>query len=64
MRYALRRKFQRRELAELPVATDGRRLVENSPLDRYWGTGSDGSGLNRLGELLMKLRAELMSKNV
>ena len=27
--------------------------------DSYWGDGGDGSGQNRLGKLLMKLREDL-----
>ena len=59
MRVAIRSKFeQNRELAELLLATGEARLVEHTPTDSYWGDGGDGSGLNRLGELLMELRAE------
>ena len=35
-------------------------LVENAPNDYYWGCGKDGSGKNMLGQLLMKLRAEIL----
>jgi ribA/ribD-fused uncharacterized protein len=34
-------------------------LKEASPWDSYWGTGRSGTGKNRMGVLLMKLRAEL-----
>jgi ribA/ribD-fused uncharacterized protein len=34
-------------------------LKEQSPWDSYWGTGRSGNGKNRMGVLLMKLRAEL-----
>ncbi len=34
-------------------------LLEDSPEDFLWGTGRDGSGQNRLGVLLMELRAQL-----
>ena len=59
MRHALRRKFERPALRELLLGTGNRPLIENSPFDRYWGAGKDGSGKNRLGALLMELRAEL-----
>ena len=59
MREALRKKFARPQLRELLLSTRGRPLVENSPYDRYWGSGKDGGGRNRLGALLMELRDEL-----
>jgi predicted NAD-dependent protein-ADP-ribosyltransferase YbiA (DUF1768 family) len=34
-------------------------LIEDSPVDYYWGCGADGSGKNMLGKLLMELREEL-----
>jgi hypothetical protein len=36
--------------------------VEHTTNDRYWGDGGDGSGKNRLGALLMELRAELIAE--
>jgi predicted NAD-dependent protein-ADP-ribosyltransferase YbiA (DUF1768 family) len=39
--------------------TGNEELVENSPYDYYWGVGRNGTGKNRLGILLMKLREEL-----
>jgi predicted NAD-dependent protein-ADP-ribosyltransferase YbiA (DUF1768 family) len=37
-------------------------LVEHTARDSYWGDGGDGSGRNRLGHLLMQLRAELRAQ--
>lgn len=31
-------------------------IVENSPIDSFWGSGSDGKGENVLGKLWMKIR--------
>jgi len=59
MRHALRKKFQNPELRQVLLGTENRELIENSPFDRYWGAGRDGRGRNRLGALLMELRAEL-----
>jgi len=56
---ALREKFQDPELHERLLETGRRQLIENSPYDKYWGCGRDGSGKNRLGRLLMKVREEL-----
>jgi len=56
---ALRAKFgQHEDLKRLLLGTGERKIVEHTKYDRYWGDGGDGSGRNRLGELLMQLRAE------
>jgi len=57
---ALRAKFaQHADLGRLLVGTGGQRLIEHTPNDNYWADGGDGSGRNRLGELLMQVRDEL-----
>jgi hypothetical protein len=38
------------------------RIVEHTEKDRYWGDGGDGSGRNRLGQILMQVREELRRK--
>ena len=54
---ALRAKFdQYPELKQLLLSTAGHSFVEHTDNDNYWGDGGDGSGLNRLGILLIKLR--------
>ena len=59
MRRALRAKFGAHPaLRALLLATGARPLVENAPADYYWGCGRSGTGRNRLGVLLMALRAE------
>ena len=37
-------------------------LVENSKIDSYWGIGKKGTGKNKLGKLLMKIRKECNKK--
>ncbi len=60
MRRALYAKFtQHPELRRLLLTTRNAEIVENSPIDRYWGCGKDGTGKNRLGVLLMELRDQL-----
>lgn len=57
----LRCKFQTHaEIKKILLSTGDEFLVENSPIDYYWGCGQDGSGKNRLGFLLMLLREELL----
>jgi ribA/ribD-fused uncharacterized protein len=60
MRRALRAKFDAHPaLRALLLGTGDEEIVENAPGDFYWGCGKDGTGKNRLGALLMELRAEL-----
>ena len=60
MMIALRAKFkQHKDLQERLLATYPRELVEDSPMDSYWGVGKNGDGRNRLGRLLEQLREEL-----
>ena len=57
---ALRAKFtQHVPLRELLLETGEATLIEHRQADAYWGDGGDGHGLNRLGILLMQVRAEL-----
>ena len=57
MLIALRAKFdQYPELKQLLLSTAGTNLVEHTENDNYWGDGGDGSGLKRLGDLLVELR--------
>lgn len=57
---ALRAKFtQHEELTATLLGTGDALLVEHTANDDYWGDGGDGTGKNRLGVLLMRLRAEL-----
>lgn len=37
-------------------------LIEDSPVDWYWGCGSDGTGKNMLGVILMETREALRKK--
>jgi ribA/ribD-fused uncharacterized protein len=46
-------------LARLLLDSGDRMIVENAPWDAYWGCGVDGQGLNRLGQILMRVRALL-----
>lgn len=56
----LRAKFgQHPDLAERLLRSGDRLLVEHTRNDAYWGDGGDGTGQNRLGHLLMQVRAEV-----
>ena len=51
-------------LERLENANGKRLLVENAPMDFYWGCGADGSGQNRLGDILMQVRAGLSDQTM
>jgi ribA/ribD-fused uncharacterized protein len=62
---ALRAKFsQHEDLKKVLLETGKRQLVEHTRHDWYWADGGDGSGRNRLGELLMLARAEFQGSRV
>ncbi|AFZ58461.1 NADAR family protein [Anabaena cylindrica FACHB-243] len=57
MRKALLCKFSTHaDIRDILLDTGNEELVENSPIDYYWGCGSDGSGKNMLGIILMEVR--------
>lgn len=43
----------------LLLSTGDAPIVENAPMDYYWGCGADGTGENKLGRILMRVRSEL-----
>jgi ribA/ribD-fused uncharacterized protein len=47
------------DVRKLLLETGNASIVENAPMDYYWGGGFDGTGLNKLGKILMKVRSEL-----
>jgi ribA/ribD-fused uncharacterized protein len=60
MHEAVLAKFtQHTDLREKLLGTDDAMIVEHTENDRYWGDGGDGSGKNRLGQILMRVREEL-----
>jgi DNA-directed RNA polymerase II subunit RPB2 len=65
MKAALKAKFQQNAVALAYLqGTRGRKLVYDNKGDAYWGTGRDGTGRNRLGELLTEVRRELRDVRV
>jgi len=56
---ALRLKFSQDNARDLLLSTSDRHLAEASPFDYFWAIGQDGTGLNKLGRLLMQVRREL-----
>ncbi len=63
MRRAVLCKFlTNREIKEVLLSTGDAILVENTSDDYYWGCGSDGTGLNMLGRILMEVREQLLKE--
>jgi N-glycosidase YbiA len=62
MKKAVLRKFApHADIREILLSTANEEIVENSPIDYYWGCGADGSGKNMLGVILMEVRELLRS---
>jgi len=53
---------QHRSLRHLLRNTGSRELIEDSPIDWFWGIGGDGRGRNELGKALMRLRERLQAR--
>lgn len=51
--------LQHEDIKSVLLATKNRELLKVYDTDYYWGTGADGTGQNKMGELWMKLRSEL-----
>lgn len=57
MRKAVLNKFiQNKDIQEILLKTKDEVLVEKTSNDYYWGCGSNGSGKNMLGIILMEVR--------
>jgi N-glycosidase YbiA len=50
------------DIREVLLSTGDEELVENSPIDYYWGCGKDGSGKNKLGIILVEVREILRQR--
>ena len=62
MHEAVLAKFtQHADLREVLLRTGDAKIVEHTQNDNYWGDGGDGSGENKLGLILMRVRVELRS---
>ncbi len=54
---------QNDDIKQILLSTCDAILIENSPIDYFWGCGADGSGENYLGRILMRIRDEFMMEN-
>jgi N-glycosidase YbiA len=54
---AVLRKFEAHtDIRAILLATGDEEIIENTTHDYYWGCGTDGSGRNMLGQILMQVR--------
>ncbi|KZT66591.1 DUF1768-domain-containing protein [Daedalea quercina L-15889] len=49
-------------LRDMLLKTGNRELIEDSPVDSFWGCGRDDLGRNELGKALMRLRDKLRTR--
>lgn len=47
---------QHEDVREILKKTSGREIVENSPVDSFWGIGPNNDGQNMVGKIWMKIR--------
>jgi ribA/ribD-fused uncharacterized protein len=43
------------------IETGDKEIIEASPIDSFWGWGSDKKGENQLGKIWMKIREEIIN---
>lgn len=51
--------LQHPDLRKQLMETGTEELIEDSPIDSWWGCGKDGNGRNELGKILMEIREAL-----
>jgi N-glycosidase YbiA len=51
------------DIQQVLLETGDRELVEDSPVDYYWGCGKDKTGLNHLGKILMSVRQQIIERD-
>jgi ribA/ribD-fused uncharacterized protein len=63
MREAVRQKFlAHRDIQQILLDTGDEELIEATTNDYYWGCGTNGTGKNMLGKILMEVREEIRSR--
>ena len=48
------------DIQQVLIDTLNTEIVEDSPVDYFWGCGIDRSGQNQLGQILMQVRSQLI----
>jgi N-glycosidase YbiA len=64
MYQAVLQKFStHQDIQQILLDTSDLEIVEDSPVDYFWGCGIDQTGTNHLGRILMQVRGELRIEN-
>jgi N-glycosidase YbiA len=64
MKDCVKAKFiQNATILQKLAETGSEDIVEDSPIDYYWGCGKDNSGKNMLGKILVEVREELTNED-
>lgn len=50
---------QHQDVQAILKRTGGKKIIENSPVDAFWGIGKSGKGKNMVGVIWMKIRDTL-----
>jgi N-glycosidase YbiA len=54
------RKFEtHEEIRNILLSTGDEEIIEHTTYDYYWGYGTNGTGKNMLGKILMEIREKL-----
>jgi ribA/ribD-fused uncharacterized protein len=48
------------DVREALKRSGNRQIIENSPIDGFWGIGPNGNGQNMVGKIWMKIRDEII----
>jgi len=64
MRRGLMEKFRQHPDLEERLMGTGNSIIIEMSTDEYWGNGRDGTGMNRLGVILMEVREVLRNHHV
>lgn len=51
---------QHDDVRECLLKTGKRTIIENSPVDEFWGAGPNGDGVNTIGKLWMEIRDKMV----
>lgn len=55
--------FQNPDIRQKLIDTGNQEIIEDSPIDDFWGSGKNEDGQNNLGKILMKVREMLKTFN-
>lgn len=50
------------DVQEILAKTGNRVIIENSPIDSFWGSGAENDGQNMIGKIWMEMRSEFDTK--